>query len=62
LAIGEESVSEVLDLLAGRELELFWVEAYGGGLFLPFEDATSGGATCGGGRYLLDTVKAPILG
>ena len=30
---------------------------YGGGLFLPFRDATSGKATYGGGRYLFDTVK-----
>jgi len=31
--------------------------AYGGGLFLPFKDATSGHETYGGGRYLFDTVK-----
>lgn len=31
--------------------------AYGGGLFLPFRDATSGKQTYGGGRYLFDTVK-----
>jgi uncharacterized protein (DUF1684 family) len=30
---------------------------YGGGLFLPFRDATSGVETYGGGRYLFDTVK-----
>jgi uncharacterized protein (DUF1684 family) len=30
---------------------------YGGGLFLPFRDATSGKETYGGGRYLFDTVK-----
>ena len=46
----------------GAELELFWLEAYGGGLFLPFRDATSGAATYGGGRYLLDTVKGADLG
>jgi uncharacterized protein len=46
----------------GHELELFWLEAYGGGLFLPFRDATSGGETYGGGRYLLDTVKGADLG
>ena len=45
-----------------RELELFWLEAYGGGLFLPFRDATSGAATYGGGRYLLDTIKGADLG
>jgi uncharacterized protein (DUF1684 family) len=30
---------------------------YGGGLFLPFRDATAGHETYGGGRYLFDTIK-----
>jgi uncharacterized protein (DUF1684 family) len=30
---------------------------YAGGLFVPFRDATSGGETYGGGRYLFDTAK-----
>lgn len=42
-------------------LTLFWLQAYGGGLFLPFRDGTarsaSGSRTYGGGRYLTDTVK-----
>lgn len=38
-------------------LTLFWIAAYGGGLFLPFRDATSGPQSYGGGRYLTDTVK-----
>lgn len=38
-------------------LTLWWIAAYGGGLFLPFRDATSGHETYGGGRYLTDTVK-----
>ncbi|BCB83527.1 DUF1684 domain-containing protein [Phytohabitans suffuscus] len=38
-------------------LTLFWIEAYGGGLFLPFRDGTYGSATYGAGRYLTDTVK-----
>ena len=38
-------------------LTLWWIEAYGGGLFLPFRDATFGRETYGGGRYLTDTVK-----
>jgi len=38
-------------------LTLFWIEAYGGGLFLPVRDATSGHGSYGGGRYLTDTVK-----
>jgi uncharacterized protein (DUF1684 family) len=46
----------------GHELELFWLDGYGGGLFLPFRDATSGRETYGGGRYLLDTVKGADLG
>jgi uncharacterized protein len=46
----------------GHELELFWLEAYGGGLFLPFRDATSPAETYGAGRYLLDTVKGADLG
>jgi uncharacterized protein (DUF1684 family) len=44
------------------ELPLYWLEAYGGGLFLPFADATSGAETYGAGRYLLDTVKGSDLG
>jgi uncharacterized protein len=45
-----------------QELELYWLEGYGGGLFLPFRDATSGKSTYGAGRYLLDTVKGANLG
>jgi uncharacterized protein len=50
--------------LDGRaaELELYWLRGYGGGLFLPFADATSGGETYGAGRYLFDTVKGADLG
>ena len=43
-------------------LELYWLEGYSSGLFLPFADATSGHETYGGGRYLLDTVKGSDLG
>ena len=43
-------------------LPLLWLDAYGGGLFLPFRDATNGGETYGGGRYLLDQVKGADLG
>lgn len=39
------------------ELTMFKMSGYGGGLFLPFKDATSGHETYGGGRYLFDTVK-----
>ncbi|HEY2790496.1 MAG TPA: DUF1684 domain-containing protein [Gaiellales bacterium] len=44
------------------ELPLYWLEGYGGGVFLPFADATGGGTTYGAGRYLLDTVKGADLG
>ena len=43
-------------------LELYWLEGYGGGVFLPFGDATNGAETYGAGRYLLDTVKGSDLG
>ena len=43
-------------------LELLWLDAYGGGVFLPFRDETNGDSTYGGGRYLLDTVKGADLG
>jgi uncharacterized protein (DUF1684 family) len=46
----------------GGELTLYWIEGYGGGVFLPFADATSGTETYGGGRYLLDTIKGADLG
>jgi uncharacterized protein len=50
--LGGESVS----------LAVYWLEGYGGGLFLPFRDALAGAETYGGGRYLLDTVKGADLG
>ncbi|HET7483633.1 MAG TPA: DUF1684 domain-containing protein [Actinomycetota bacterium] len=43
-------------------LSAYWLDAYGGGLFLSFRDATSGTTTYGAGRYLLDTVKGSDLG
>ena len=45
-----------------RRLSLFWMAGYGGGLFLPFRDATNGHETYGAGRYLLDAVKSADLG
>ncbi|MEA3510224.1 MAG: DUF1684 domain-containing protein [Actinomycetota bacterium] len=44
------------------ELSLFWIDAYGGGVFVPFRDGTNGDGTYGGGRYLLDTAKGADLG
>lgn len=46
----------------GAELTLYWIEGYGGGVFLPFSDETNGKATFAGGRYLLDTIKSADLG
>ena len=50
--------------LLGREstLALYWLEGYGGGVFLSFTDETSGAETYAAGRYLLDTVKGADLG
>jgi uncharacterized protein (DUF1684 family) len=38
-------------------LALYWLDIYGGGLFLPFCDTTSPAESYGGGRYLFDTIK-----
>lgn len=43
-------------------LDLYWLDAYGGGLFVPFADATSGSESYGAGRYVLDTIKGADLG
>jgi uncharacterized protein len=43
-------------------LDLWWLLGYGGGLFVPVKDASSGRTSYGGGRYLLDTVKGADLG
>lgn len=43
-------------------LNLYWINGYGGGLFLPFGDATNRQTTYGGGRYLYDTIKGADLG
>ena len=51
----------VVDLPVGS-LEVFWLDAYSGGVFIPFRDGTSGEGTYGGGRYLLDTAKSADLG
>ncbi len=44
------------------DLEVYWIDVYGGGIFVPFRDGTSGDETYGAGRYLLDTVKGADLG
>ncbi len=43
-------------------LDLYWLDSYGGGLFLPFRDRSNGDTTYGGGRYLLDAAKGADLG
>ena len=45
-----------------RRLEIYWMEGYAGGLFLPFRDATNGRETFGAGRDLLDAAKSADLG
>lgn len=48
--------------LEGHTLGVYWIDAYGGGIFVPFRDATAGTETYGAGRYLLDTIKGADLG
>ena len=43
-------------------LDLFWLDIYGGGLWLPVGDQTNGETTYRGGRYLYDTTKGANLG
>jgi uncharacterized protein (DUF1684 family) len=46
----------------GATLAVWWLEQYGGGLFIPVRDQTAGTTSYGGGRYLLDTAKGADLG
>jgi uncharacterized protein (DUF1684 family) len=41
---------------------VWWLESYGGGVFLPLRDGSAGTTTYGAGRYVLDTVKGSDLG
>ncbi|MEO5951283.1 MAG: DUF1684 domain-containing protein [Chloroflexia bacterium] len=50
------SVEFTIDDSAQR-LTVYWIDVYGGGLFLPFRDMTCPEESYGGGRYLFDTVK-----
>jgi uncharacterized protein (DUF1684 family) len=45
-----------------RQLSVFWMAGYAGGLFLPFRDATNGTETYAAGRYLIDAAKSFDLG
>ncbi|TCD16114.1 DUF1684 domain-containing protein [Oricola cellulosilytica] len=56
------ALTDGLKPVLGSELTLYWIGGYGGGLFLPFKDATAGTETYGGGRYLLDAIKGADLG
>lgn len=42
------------------EVDLWWLDSYGGRLFLPVRDTSP--ATYAGGRYVLDTAKGADLG
>jgi uncharacterized protein (DUF1684 family) len=52
---------ELPDPIGGR-LAIWWLEQYGGGIFVPFRDGTAGNSTYGAGRYVLDTAKGADLG
>jgi uncharacterized protein (DUF1684 family) len=54
--IGQVTLGEL-----GR-LDLWWLDSYGGGIFLPMRDGSAGTVTYGAGRYVLDTVKGADLG
>jgi uncharacterized protein len=43
-------------------IAVWWLEQYGGGLFIPIRDGTAGTTSYGGGRYLIDTTKGADLG
>ncbi|GAC1603833.1 MAG: hypothetical protein NVS3B21_32680 [Acidimicrobiales bacterium] len=51
-----------LHLPSVGSLDVWWHTGYGGGVFIPIRDGTSGRETYGGGRYLLDTIKGADLG
>jgi uncharacterized protein len=55
--IGRVSIAEL-----GIDLDVWWLDQYAGGVFLPLRDGTAGTETYGGGRYLLDTAKGSDLG
>lgn len=54
-------VSFHVDDLAQR-LAVYWLNEYGGGIFIPFRDGTSGTESYGGGRYVWDSAKGADLG
>ncbi len=51
-----------LDLPGLGSLDVWWLDSYGGGVFVPLRDGGAGADSYGGGRYLLDSVKGADLG
>ncbi|MET1006899.1 MAG: DUF1684 domain-containing protein [Propionibacteriaceae bacterium] len=53
-----------LELPVGGTLDVWRLQTYGGGIFLPVRDGSAGkpDGSYGGGRYLLDTIKGADLG
>jgi uncharacterized protein len=47
---------------SAERLGVYWLAGYGGGIFIPFRDATNGRTTYGGGRYVWDSAKGADLG
>ena len=43
-------------------VDVWWLDQYAGGIFLPLRDGSSGTESYGGGRYALDTSKGADLG
>ena len=56
--IGRVEMPSPLD----ASLDVWWLDQYAGGLFLPLRDGTAGDTSYGGGRYALDTAKGADLG
>lgn len=61
--VGETSLLRIGSLAftyhdRSAHLGAYWVEGYGGGLLVPFRDATCGTHTYGGGRYVVDSLKS----
>jgi uncharacterized protein (DUF1684 family) len=56
--IGQVALPSQLD----ATVDVWWLDQYAGGLFLPLRDGTAGQGSYGAGRYLLDTAKGADLG
>ncbi len=52
---------ELPEPLAGS-VEVWWLDQYAGGVFVPLKDGSAGETSYGGGRYMLDTAKSSDLG